>query len=414
MKSVLRVLKKPFSFVAEKFHRKKETQAISPSDLSARRANVFHSILSPFETYVVSFQSLLIWEQPFLSATAFVSINIVYWLIVSWNRRLFSILSIFVLVIFGYRTWVNQIWPEIRVPPEEGEDTESWTALKPGVLSVPEVSRYLNEFCEKMVILWKDVWKLRKENHGLFCALMCGFFSILALIGKVIPGVLIIYSLVLLVSLGPGIALHLLPAALYDQMIGFFAESDSQTSEISKCGGSSDKDSDIEEFVPEASEEILKQLTLRDEVPEVPSPGMVLTETGSEDYLSINEDELALYQGLGAFPSIEEDGESDLGEDAISESEIMPSLESSENNGIHFVPTHFKEDSSESESDAVFTEGLSFTKNQAAATVGSKTSVSQTAEENIETVQKRRKSSLSDLDEDLADFEILEESDLMS
>ncbi|KFM68428.1 hypothetical protein X975_03345, partial [Stegodyphus mimosarum] len=39
-----------------------------------------------------------------------------------------------------------------------------------------------------MLILWKDVWKLRKENHGLFCALMCGFFSLLAVIGKVIPG----------------------------------------------------------------------------------------------------------------------------------------------------------------------------------------------------------------------------------
>ena len=43
----------------------------------------------------------------------------------------------------------------------------SWTALNPGVLSVPEVSRYLNDFCEKMIVLWKDVWKLRKENHGL-------------------------------------------------------------------------------------------------------------------------------------------------------------------------------------------------------------------------------------------------------
>lgn len=43
----------------------------------------------------------------------------------------------------------------------------SWIALNPGVLSIPEVSRYLNEFCEKIIVLWKDIWKLRKENHGL-------------------------------------------------------------------------------------------------------------------------------------------------------------------------------------------------------------------------------------------------------
>lgn len=52
---------------------------------------------------------------------------------------------------------------------------------------------------------------------------------------------------------------------------------------MSKCGGNSDKDSDIEEFVPEASAEILKELSLQEEVPEVPSPGMVLTESGDID-----------------------------------------------------------------------------------------------------------------------------------
>lgn len=33
---------------------------------------------------------------------------------------------------------------------------------------------------------------------------------------------------VLMVSLGPGIALHLIPSTLYDQMVGLFSESDSQ------------------------------------------------------------------------------------------------------------------------------------------------------------------------------------------
>ena len=121
-------------------------------------------------------------------------------------------------------------------------------------------------------------------------------------------------------------------------------------------------------------------------------------------------DELSLYQGLGAFPSVEEEGESDL-DDAISESDIMPSLEP-DNNGIHFVPSHFKEESSESESEAVFTEGLSFTKN--AEGTDAKINTSDSKEEKKETVVRRKRSSSSDIDDDLADFEILEESDFKS
>lgn len=92
----------------------------------------------------------------------------------------------------------------------------------------------------------------------------------------------------------------------------------------------------------------------------------------------------------------------------------MPSLDNleSENVGIHFVPSHFKEESSESESEAVFTEGLSFTKNAEGG--DAKKDASDTKGEKKETVVRRKRSSSSDLDDDLADFEILEESDILS
>ncbi|GIY34199.1 reticulophagy regulator 3 [Caerostris extrusa] len=118
MSSILQALKKPYDSVL-RFYSCKTQQDISPS----KRPNVFNSILSPFETYVVSLQSLLIWERPYLSAGAFVTLNIfidndvLNRLIVSWNRRFLSIISIFALALFLYKTWVNQIWPEIRVPP---------------------------------------------------------------------------------------------------------------------------------------------------------------------------------------------------------------------------------------------------------------------------------------------------------
>ncbi|GFQ94503.1 reticulophagy regulator 3 [Trichonephila clavata] len=411
MSSFLQTLKKPYDCVLRLYSSSKTQKDISTS----QRPNVFNSILSPFETYVVSLQSLLIWERPYLSAGAFVTLNIFYWLIVSWNRRFLSIVSIFALAIFLYRTWINQIWPEIRVPPPEGEDTESWTTVNPEVLSVPEISQYMNDFLDKMIILWKDVWKLRKENRGLFCALMCGFFSFMAFVGKVFPGVLIVYVLVLILTLGPGVALHLIPSTVYDQIIDYFAESDSQvcvavSTSASKSTGTSDRDSDIEEFVPEVSDEIIRQLSLKEDIPEIPSPGVVLTESANEESLPefgsesyINEsDDFSLYQGLGAFPSVEEEGESDIEDEDISDN-IVPTVEP-EKAEMHFNLAHFKDDSSESESD-VFTEGLSFNKNSVPSPQNSNT------KEKKETPHEQRLSS-SDVEDELMDFEILEESDI--
>lgn len=37
------------------------------------------SLLTSLENYVVSLQSLLIWENPYLSAAAFITINLLYW-----------------------------------------------------------------------------------------------------------------------------------------------------------------------------------------------------------------------------------------------------------------------------------------------------------------------------------------------
>ncbi|PRD29823.1 UNVERIFIED_CONTAM: hypothetical protein NCL1_28210 [Trichonephila clavipes] len=404
MSSILQTLKKPYDCVLRFYSSSKTQKDISTS----QRPNVFNSILSPFETYVVSLQSLLIWERPYLSAGAFVTLNIFYWLIVSWNRRFLSIVSIFALAIFLYRTWINQIWPEIRVPPPEGEDTESWTTVNPEVLSVPELSQYMNDFLDKMIILWKDVWKLRKENRGLFCALMCGFFSFLAFVGKVFPGVLIVYVLVLMLTLGPGVALHLIPSTVYDQIIDYFAETDSQVStSAAKSTGTSDRDSDIEEFVPEVSDEIIRQLFLKEDIPEIPSPGVVLTESSNEESLpefGIESDDFSLYQGLGAFPSVEEEGESDIEDEDISDN-IVPTVEP-EKAEMHFNLAHFKDDSSESESD-VFTEGLSFNKNSVPSPQNSNT------KEKKETPHEQRLSS-SDVEDELMDFEILEESDIPS
>ncbi|GFY59656.1 uncharacterized protein TNIN_192911 [Trichonephila inaurata madagascariensis] len=160
-----------------------------------------------------------------------------------------------------------------------------------------------------------------------------------------------------MLTLGPGVALHLIPSTVYDQIIDYFAETDSQES---------------------------------------------LPEFGSESYIN-ESDDFSLYQGLGAFPSVEEEGESDIEDEDISDN-IVPTVEP-EKAEMHFNLAHFKDDSSESESD-VFTEGLSFNKNSVPSPQNSNTKEKETPHE--------QRLSSSDVEDELMDFEILEESDIPS
>ncbi|KAG8180342.1 hypothetical protein JTE90_016373 [Oedothorax gibbosus] len=361
------------------------------------RRGVYNSILSnPLESYFLTAVKLLIWEQPYLSAFAFVTLNIFYWLIVAWNRRFFSILSIFWIFLFLYKSLHDFCWPNVTVPSTEKEATGSY--------SLSDASRITNDIMVKMSILFKDVWKLRKENRGLFCSLMCGFFSFLAFVGRIFPGVLIVYVIVLCLTLGPGIMLHLIPETLFEQFNGFFSESESRESPAT----TSDRDSDLEEFIPELSATNLRQLSLNEDGLGLPSLGqtsnqdsLLIPEFGEE---SLESEDLSLYQGLGSFPSVEEENESDLDED--NSDKIVLQKQTTE---MSFNPTHFKQDSSSSESD-LFTEGLTFSKKQEPPTSPSKSTTTPKAEDSKKQMTTDLLS-LSDED-DLADFEILEDTDI--
>lgn len=45
----------------------------------SERDSTFVRLLGPFEAYLVSIQSLLIWERPYLSAVALVAVNCFFW-----------------------------------------------------------------------------------------------------------------------------------------------------------------------------------------------------------------------------------------------------------------------------------------------------------------------------------------------
>lgn len=333
--------------------------------------NVFAKFLGPFESYIVSIQSLLIWERPYISAVALLVVNIAYWIIVTCSRRLYSFVAVVSLLVFLYRAWVYQIWPEIRVPPPEGTDTEGWTPVHPQVYSVPEISEHLNYGWLTLCHYWEAAWKIRETQPGLFCSVACGGFAILAVIGHMVPGVLLVYLTVMLMSFGPGLVLYVVPHTWLQTGHGLAHDTGSNE-------GSVDRDSELDEFLPITSRE--SDLTLSEH--QEHNDDVITRDLGLESIVKdAIEQEDSLSHGLGSFPNMEDDiSDDEVGTLDISSilmvaaaSAALSSASSSastltsrsqgnnNNNGIHFVASHFKDNNSDdSDIEEAFIEGLSF------------------------------------------------------
>lgn len=49
-----------------------------------------------------------------------------------WSElRVYFVASVAALAVFLHQQWVHTIWPEIRVPKPEPDDTEDWTPVHP-------------------------------------------------------------------------------------------------------------------------------------------------------------------------------------------------------------------------------------------------------------------------------------------
>ncbi|CAN7997104.1 unnamed protein product [Ixodes hexagonus] len=341
------------------------------------RDSTFLRLFGPLEAYLVSIQSLLIWERPYLSAVALVAVNIFFWLVVSCSKRLYSFLAVVAAVVFMYRTWVDSIWPEIRVPPPEGEeDTEQWTPIHPQVLSVPELNRYFTDWTEGVKRWARNVVALRKTHPGLFCILSTSTFAMTAVLGRMVSGVLILYSLLMAATLGPGIALYVIPETWYEQIETLVRVTSGKSPNKIGSGDGGDSnatnpDADMDEFLPEVDESTLsRRLSLSLESDFGPSslslPSAVHRELGTVHLASL-EEESRLSEGLGSFPDYDEDTDLDSFLPDMSTmpslSDSLPPMPSSANNnnngnndvltnvvnGIHFVASHFRQSSSDSE-----------------------------------------------------------------
>ncbi|XP_021917955.1 reticulophagy regulator 2-like, partial [Zootermopsis nevadensis] len=142
-------------------------------------------------------------------------------LAINFECRFYGFVFWMILIGFLYDVWTERIWPEIAVPAADGsQSTGDWTPVHPSVLSVPEISHYISEthMLLKDYCMWLKT--LRGDQPGVFCCGMSCCFVGLSLIGRAVPGSLIAYFLVMLLMIGPGICIHVLPPSFVEKLRG--------------------------------------------------------------------------------------------------------------------------------------------------------------------------------------------------
>ncbi|XP_010872853.2 reticulophagy regulator 3 [Esox lucius] len=164
--------------------------------------------LSPYEPVLTYLQSLLLWERPFQSVLLYTVVNVVFWFFALTSLRLLFLLSSGLIAVICGDTWKNKIWPEIRVKRPDESENESWGLVQPGVLSVPELCHHIAEAWVSGKAFTSSMVHFKRHNPGKFCLLTCAAFTCLAMVGRYIPGLVLSYSAVLAILLGPLAAYH--------------------------------------------------------------------------------------------------------------------------------------------------------------------------------------------------------------
>uniref|UniRef100_A0A6A7FSF0 Reticulophagy receptor Fam134b-like n=1 Tax=Hirondellea gigas TaxID=1518452 RepID=A0A6A7FSF0_9CRUS len=174
------------------------------------------AVLQPWESYVITTQSLMIWEKPTRSVIALLLINIIFWLTVWIEPKPYFLLGSAALGVFLHQQWVYSIWPEIRVPLQPGKRpphySDEWLLLNPSVLSVPEIGALVDQWLSA-VRGWRDAClNMRTHRPALFCLCSCSVFNVLLLAGQLVSGTAILYAAIMTSILAPGAHRFVAPA----------------------------------------------------------------------------------------------------------------------------------------------------------------------------------------------------------
>ncbi|XP_028842295.1 reticulophagy regulator 3 [Denticeps clupeoides] len=164
--------------------------------------------LGPYERLATCLQAALVWERPLHSLLLYAAVNALFWFFALSSLRLFFLLFSGLALAVCVDTWRNKIWPEIKVKRLHDSGAESWGLVQPGTLSVPELCQHMAEVWVTATSCASGLIHFKQRSPGKFCVLTSGVFTLLAIVGRYIPGILLFYSSVLAALLFPLAAYH--------------------------------------------------------------------------------------------------------------------------------------------------------------------------------------------------------------
>lgn len=363
-------------------------------------------VLGPLEPLLMYVQSVLAWERPRHSVVMLIGINFLFWLATSTNYRFFFLLAIAAMIIIFIDTWRNQIWPEIKLPSPSDDDNEDWIPVHLKLLSGPEINHHAAEILTSIYLMFRTLWEMRRDRPFLFCLLVSTACIVVAVVGHFLPGVMVLYVLVMSLLLWPAVEYHQLMQQLYTKLEPFLMRLDyrmkmknwrskKDRSENSGVGDHAETESD-DEFSPsddpETTAALARAVTDSEEechsenlTPGLLTPGIPSLPDLDADTNSDHEAEFL--EGLGDFPSIHDHDPESLFSDDLDLATQPSSLRSSQpesefgsnlldnesvdeqhnktltdetkHDGMEFVPSHFRKHDDDS-NDEDFSSGMKF------------------------------------------------------
>ncbi|XP_015606792.1 uncharacterized protein LOC107273271 [Cephus cinctus] len=245
-------------------------------------------------------QSILLWENSVNSISVVIVFNVLFWGIVVLEVRGFAAASSAALVVvLCYSSLEAQT-------KDETEEKSPASQAKAG---------QIDKFVGRARSTLRNLKQLRNDQPGGFCAAVCTVSLGLWLIGRAFNGVLLAYTICMGILVGPALLMRIPCTVLPPK----------------------EWDSEIEEFLPAATEDNLQVLKRAGETGDHSSTPTGALEAQIDPF---NEDELV---GL-KMPSHEEGSTDDL---ELSELELITG--ETETDGIRFQSGHFERGSSSEE-----------------------------------------------------------------
>jgi len=165
-------------------------------------------LIIKLEYYLVRCQELALWTDPKASLMALACIHLAFGYLATTVNTTLNLALWAVLSGFVYTTWTQRIWPEIRVPDEDGQEDSAqsaWTPVSPDVYSAPELIELLERLKSKAHELYQRAAALRTDSPGVFCVYASLSCLALGYLGTLMSTLALLYYLVVGSFVVPGL-----------------------------------------------------------------------------------------------------------------------------------------------------------------------------------------------------------------